>query len=237
MGSQISKLEEQFDIDLGACCQSRTDLRKQRILLNLNNDLQNHKSIEFVQQIPNEVDRFKYLFPFYRTNISVFEYKLNELIQSQLESKHYDTEIVTCLDLEKEFATTPSWKDLWPKVENLIRTPEFKEIAYLDRIEQDTTENLINITSKLEFGVMGLLWCQGTQDEKADFMYNLTCPVNEDVKVWSENNFKIIFKKLFFYSIDLPELYAGQFFEFGEIENEKSSLKEISEAKDKMIEK
>ena len=90
-----------------------------------------------------------------------------------------DTEIIFIDDLKKEFNTT-AWKESWSNVDKLLKTPEFKVITVTERraikgvVPQ---EKLINYTTKLEVGILALLWCQGTQKERTTFFLKLANPV------------------------------------------------------------
>lgn len=95
-------------------------------------------------------------------NIAVFEAKMQKIKGIQATSK--ETEIISIDDIKKEF-DTPAWKESWQNVEKLLRTPEFKVITVTERraikgvVPQ---EQLINYTTKLEVGILALLWCDGT---------------------------------------------------------------------------
>ena len=55
----------------------------------------------------------------------------------------------------------------------------------------------------LEIGILGLLWCTGTQSQKATFLYKIAYPEN-DVTVTPNSELEIIFTKLLFISLDTP---------------------------------
>ena len=55
---------------------------------------------------------------------------------------------------------------------------------------------------------MGILWCYGSQDAKAQFLSKL---INQAGSKWVVENgkeLKMIFKKIFYLSIDMPVKYA-----------------------------
>lgn len=136
-------------------------------------DLDNKMDIESVL---DEQERFKFLFPFYRMNIGVFEQKMAKIKGIKASSK--DTEILLIDDIKKEF-NTPAWKESWSNVDKLLKTPEFKVITVTERraikglVPQ---EKLINYTTKLEIGILALLWCQGSQKERTAFFLKLANP-------------------------------------------------------------
>jgi len=78
---------------------------------------------------------------------------------------------VSLADVQKVFCTTPAWTSLWPKAVQLLKAPEFKEVIYHDRNLLAPEDDLLEYTSKLELGCLALLWCQGSHDDKADFLY------------------------------------------------------------------
>jgi hypothetical protein len=71
--------------------------------------------------------------------------------------------------------------------------------------------------SKLDLGIMGFLWCQGSKEEKAEYMFNLSTiyritnaaagrgsanssmvmESSPDFLVWTNRNLKYIFKRMF----------------------------------------
>lgn len=147
---------------LSTCCTNRDPNEKTqmgKISANQNVDLDNKIDMDSVL---DEQERFKYLFPFYRMNISVFDQKLAKIKGIKASSK--DTDIILIDDIKKEFNTT-AWKESWSNVDKLFKTPEFKVITVTERraikgvVPQ---EKLINYTTKLEVGILALLWCNGT---------------------------------------------------------------------------
>ena len=70
-------------------------------------DLDNKMDLDTVL---DEQERFKFLFPFYRMNIGVFDQKLAKIKGIKASSK--DTEIIFIDDMKKEF-NTPAWKESW----------------------------------------------------------------------------------------------------------------------------
>ena len=44
--------------------------------------------------------------------------------------------------------------------------------AIKDKVDH---EELINYCTKLEIGILAILWCSGPQEAKAEFLYNLAC--------------------------------------------------------------
>ena len=86
-----------------------------------------------------------------------------------------DTDLVHLDDVKKVFMTTPAWRKLWVNVECLFKLPVFKEITLLEHKKGSSIElsECMNYTTKLEIGILGLLWCTGSQKAKANFLYKL----------------------------------------------------------------
>ena len=74
-----------------------------------------------------------------------------------------------------------------------------------DTILLASHDNMTNFTSKLELGCLALIWCEGSHLDKANFLYELS-----DKKAGKE--FQLIFVKLIYYAVNLPDLYYSQFF-------------------------
>ena len=117
-----------------------------------------------LNKILDKNEKFKYLFPFYRMDIDIFELKLLQI--GGVQSGEYQTEFVRISDLKQAFCGTPAWQEDWSKVEALLRLPEFKLLM------NEEKENLrgkigygqeVEYLSKLELGVLALLWCHGSQ--------------------------------------------------------------------------
>lgn len=144
-------------------------------------------------------------------NIAVFEAKMQKIKGIQATSK--ETEIISIDDIKKEF-DTPAWKESWQNVEKLLRTPEFKVITVTERraikgvVPQ---EQLINYTTKLEVGILALLWCDGTQKERTSYFTKLANPGNKNEIGCNDDELKFIFVKLLEYSTDLPLRYEQAF--------------------------
>ena len=56
--------------------------------------------------------------------------------------------------------------------------------------------------SKLELGVLALLWCSGTQQQKASFLFNLAAG-DKDVIYFDDPEMKFIFVKLLRFASNL----------------------------------
>lgn len=126
----------------------------------------------------DEVDRFKYLFPFYRMHIDCFAQQLRT-IDEGLKAQSKDTLIISIDSFKKAFYATPAWKELWPNVERLLRTPEFKTIVFQERhaiCQHISTDDMLNWTTKLEVGILALIWCEGNIEDKARFFCELVNP-------------------------------------------------------------
>lgn len=146
-------------------------------------------------------------------NIQVFDQKLSKIKGIKATSK--DTEIILIDDLKKEF-NTPAWKESWSNVDKLLKTPEFKVITVTERRvllikSQVPQEKLINYTTKLEVGILALLWCQGTQKQRTAFFLKLANPIMSENIGCTDDELKFIFVKLLEYSTDLPLRYEQAF--------------------------
>ena len=71
--------------------------------------------------------------------------------------------------------------------------------------------NIDNYTSKLELGVLGVLWCEGSHEDKVKFYGKLINPYNDDIIQNANKELKFTFCQLFFFSQDLPEKLSDQF--------------------------
>lgn len=172
-------------------------------------DLDNEKDVHSLQ---DPIERFQYLFPFYRMNINVFHAKLN--LVSGIVAHSKDTEIISLDSMKAVFCVTPAWTAGWRNVERLLRTPEFKAITIKEKnaIKNKVQhEELINHVSKLEIGILAILWCQGTPKDKAAFLYKLANWKDNDDIAWSDDEIKFIFVKLLEYSTDVPFRYKDVF--------------------------
>ena len=67
----------------------------------------------------------------------------------------------------------------------------------------------MNFTTKLELGVLALLWCSGNQEEKARFFCKLANPNGDEFITHTDKEVKFIFKKLFYFSKDLTDKYLN----------------------------
>ena len=72
-------------------------------------------------------------------------------------------------------------------------------------------EELVNYTSKLEIGILGLLWCTGNQKEKAEAMFKLIASNGTKYVSCYDRELMFIFVKLLQFSIDLLSKYYSDF--------------------------
>ena len=87
----------------------------------MNVDLNNKKDLA---RVLDKNEKFKYLFPFYRMDIEIFELKLKQM--GGIKSNKMETEFILIGDLKQKMCTTPAWRDDWAMVASLLRLPEFK---------------------------------------------------------------------------------------------------------------
>ena len=116
---------------LSTCCTNRDDHDKSNMgkVVTKGNGVDLNNKME-LDSILDEQERFKYLFPFYRMNIKVFDSKLSKIKGIKASSK--DTEIILIDDIQKEF-NSQAWKESWSNVEKLLKTPEFKVVTVTER--------------------------------------------------------------------------------------------------------
>lgn len=122
--------------------------------------------------------------------------------------------------MKETFCQTPAWITQWPNVEKILKTPEFKQIVVTERkaIKHKVSEDqIINYCTKIELGVLAIIWCSGTQQAKAEFLFNLASSGSEQSISWSDEELKLIFVKLLQFATDLPLRYTEA---FGEITDE-----------------
>lgn len=105
---------------------------------------------------------------------------------------------------------------MWVNVEKLLKVPEFKVIAVKDlEAIQDIIpwENLINCTSKLEIGILALIWCEGSLQQKASFLTSLlnTSKASKQTVSCNSELLRFIFVKILEFSTDLPLRYDEVF--------------------------
>ena len=87
-----------------------------------------------MKRVFDKNEKFKYMFPFYRMDITIFQLKLKTL--GGFPSKKMQTEFVSINDLKTVLCTSPAWKEDWPQVAYLLRLSEFKQLVF------DEKENL-----------------------------------------------------------------------------------------------
>ena len=91
---------------LSSCCTNRDANDKNGIGKQVRGmvDLNNRQDLN---KVLDEYERFKYLFPFYRMNINVFDQKMSKITGIKACSK--ETEIISLDDFAKEFKKTDAW--------------------------------------------------------------------------------------------------------------------------------
>ena len=97
-------------------------------------------------------------------------------------------------------------------MDTLLRSFIFKELVVTSTIKglnhKLREERWSDYTSKLEVAVLGLLWCSGSQDSKARYLAALANPSGSDTITHQSGEMRFIFKKLFYYSIDMAAKYT-----------------------------
>ena len=102
-----------------------------------------------------------------------------ESIKEGVDAASKDTRFIKIEHVKEALCVTDSWKELWPNVERLLRTPEFKSLIVKELkavAPQIQKEHILDWTTKLELGVIALLYCQGSLEDKARFFYDLANP-------------------------------------------------------------
>jgi len=91
-----------------------------------------------------------------------------------------DIKSVSLEALSTEFKKYDSWKDLSDKDSKLVK--------FLDK-HCYLTKNEPNIYSPIKLRLLGILWCQGTAEEKSTELYDAISP-GKDFMVSSDKDFK-----------------------------------------------
>lgn len=93
----------------------------------------------------------------------------------------------------------------------MLRSFVFKELVVTSSIKgrgyKLTEDKWSDYTSKLEVAILGLLWCEGTQQQKAKYFTTLANPSGTSTITHQSGEMKFIFKKLFYFSIDMVAKY------------------------------
>ena len=77
------------------------------------------------------------MFPFYRTEITQFELKLNKIPQpDEMRVNEYNTFFIKVEDVKKAYCITPAWIQLWLNVESLLESFMFKELVMTTTINK-----------------------------------------------------------------------------------------------------
>ena len=76
----------------------------------------------------DQIESIKYMLPFYRTEITQFEERLNS-IDNVINVNEVNTKFVRVDDLERAFRVTRAWNDSWANVEILLKSFMFKELV------------------------------------------------------------------------------------------------------------
>ena len=66
-----------------------------------------------------------------------------------------------------------------------------------------------NYVCKLDMGVLALLWCSGSQKSRARLLNKLINPKDKKHIRINNKELEYVFKKLIYFSIDLPEQYIA----------------------------
>ena len=86
------------------------------------------------------------------------------------------TDVFSIEDFKKEFTEIKSILEHWDRIENLLRHKIFRQ-SLIDCNEKDDTRirdiGVENLCNKLVVGALGFLWCKGTKEEKAEFLFDL----------------------------------------------------------------
>lgn len=113
--------------------------------------------------VSDRLERVRYHFPFYRIDLSIFEQNLATIGSEDMRISELKTCFVTVDDIRRAFAGSPAWRQDWANVDALLRSFVFKELAVTGSVKgrgyklgEDVWSDY---TSKLEFAILGLLWC------------------------------------------------------------------------------
>lgn len=110
----------------------------------------------------------------------------------------------------------------------MLRDETFKETLREDEetCQEVGEDQMVNLVSRIDFAILGFLWCEGEKEEKANFLFNLANSSakksksfnsppkivsqrsgfidEENIMVWTNKNMRYIFRRMFEFSIDLP---------------------------------
>ena len=107
-------------------------------------------------------------------------------------SEKYKTEIISIDEVGQIFNKTKAWKKRWPNLERLLWTNPFKSIVSEEQLVKEGLESEIGFTSKLEFAALGLVWCEGKLEDKANFLFELINPEQDEMVSKNNNNLKFV---------------------------------------------
>ena len=118
-------------------------------------------------EIRDARELFKIKFPFYRMDIEAFEQKLkeiNHIPDPRFKVKSAFTEVITVDQIREEFGEIAIFRDNWDRIEKLLKHPCFRELLTEDEAtcSQMSQFKFETYVTKIDFGVLGFLWCAGS---------------------------------------------------------------------------
>ena len=123
--------------------------------------------------------------------------------------------MIELVQFKKVFCTTAAWKQKWSNVQKLVMLPIMNSQVHNNSPSNFQGSFIGNVPqlliSRFEISLIALLWCEGSMQDKAIFLSQLINPKQEKFIHSSQPELKTAFKKLLYYSIDLPKLYYQKF--------------------------
>ena len=84
------------------------------------------------------------------------------------------TEVFTIEQFKQEFCEIQSIRDHWESIEKLLRAEIFRASLREYNGSDPRKNDMENLCDKLVVGAIGFLWCKGTREEKAEFLFDLS---------------------------------------------------------------
>ena len=173
MGNQLPQYFSEGSQIHNMCCLSREDIPKikkyERDMVR-NEKGEIHVDGKYIdpKSVVDPLVAFKYNFPFYRMDIGIFSDILIKMRHDRpLISK--DTHFISITELKQYFFMIDSWKEKWSNIERLLKAPALKEMVCTYhtknqfQIDMEVPDDQkLYYTTKLELGVIALLWCGGS---------------------------------------------------------------------------
>ena len=124
---------------------------------------------------------------------------------NSLAKKLNDENVILIEDLKYSICHTPAWKKLWSKTLSIIKSSAMKYSILQNRDIQNgkfSIQESNGYCSRFELVVLGLLWCDGTQHEKALVLWRL-CTIQQQEGIQAnDKKLMLVFSLLMYFSYD-----------------------------------